>query len=83
MPPSTAEVAVPLFIDVRVDLATGDVVAPSAGSRERLLLAGLGPLRSAVPDGPAGLLLETADGARWRLRISEASGLVESLDVVR
>lgn len=63
----TMEIAVSLFIDVRISLVSGNVVArhPGASSdaQDRLLLAGLGPLRSVSPCGNTGLLLETARGS--------------------
>ncbi|MFD9539291.1 hypothetical protein [Streptomyces sp. NPDC060022] len=85
MSAETAEVLVPLFIDVRISLTSGDVTcrpdtAPDA--QERLLLAGLGPLRSASGCGNAGLMLEAVSGARWLVGISEESGLVASVERV-
>lgn len=66
---------------VRVDLATGDLTAPVGGSRDRVLLAGLGPLRDVVAVDDA-LLLETAAGACWLVRVSRVSGLVAAVEPV-
>ena len=60
---------------VRVSLPTGDVL-----SGDRLLLAGLGPLRSATPAGDEGILLETVSGERWLVRLSPVSGLVAAVE---
>ncbi|MFJ1598522.1 hypothetical protein [Streptomyces sp. NPDC088261] len=82
----TMEIAVSLFIDVRISLVSGNVVArhPGASSdaQDRLLLAGLGPLRSVTRRGNTGLLLETARGEHWLVGLSEASGLVASVEHV-
>lgn len=87
MPADPADVTVPLFIDVRVSLASGDVTArppgPPTDAPDRVLLAGLGPLRSAAPHGRSALVLETAAGERWLVAISETSGLVASVDHLR
>ncbi|MFI5843325.1 hypothetical protein ACIA8K_26820 [Catenuloplanes sp. NPDC051500] len=71
----TAEVVVGLATEIRVSLRTGDLTA-----RDRLLLAGLGPLRSACRAGEHTLLLETPSGERWLVRMSPVSGLVAALE---
>lgn len=80
--PAVAEVIVSLLMTVRISLANGDVVGQIADTADRLLLAGLGPLRSAVKAGPSSLLLETSAAERWLVRISEVSGLVASIERV-
>ncbi|MFE9765030.1 hypothetical protein ACFYPC_10925 [Streptomyces sp. NPDC005808] len=86
MSADTSEISVSLFIDVRISLLTGNVVArfanASSDAQDRLLLAGLGPLRSVAPRGNAGLLLENARGEQWLVDIAEASGLVASVEHV-
>lgn len=75
------EVVVSLGTEIRVSLRTGDLMTKVSGSGDRLLLAGLGPLRSAAPsDDAQALLLETESGERWLVRMSSASGLVATVE---
>lgn len=60
---------------VRVSLHTGDVL-----SGNRMLLAGLGPLRSATGAGDRAVLLVTVSGERWLVRMSPFSGLVAAVE---
>ena len=80
--PEVWEIPVPLFVDVRVSVVTGDVLARVSESEDRVLLAGHGPLRSASGHGGCSLLLETVAGERWLVVISEESGLVASVEPV-
>ncbi|GAA4956835.1 hypothetical protein GCM10025331_53630 [Actinoplanes utahensis] len=69
-----------LGTEIRVSLRTGDVLAKAPNSRDRLLLAGLGPLRSATRSGEGEVLLETLSGERWLVRMSPVSGLVAAVE---
>ena len=69
-----------LATEIRVSLLTGDVTAKAPNSRDRLLLAGLGPLRSATRSGEDAVLLETVSGQRWLVRMSPISGLVAAVE---
>lgn len=82
MPVDPVEVVVSLSTEVRVSLRTGDLTAKASNSRDRLLLAGLGPLRSATRYDEAAVLLETVSGERWLVRLSPASGLVSTVEAV-
>ena len=78
--PDDSEVVVSPGTDVRVNLLTGDLTAKSSNSRDRLLLAGLGPLRCAVRTDEDAVLLETVSGERWLVRMSAVSGLVSAVE---
>jgi hypothetical protein len=80
MPVDGLEVVVGLANEIRVNLLTGDLTAKASNSRDRMLLAGLGPLRSASRSGGQAVLLETESGERWLVRMSPVSGLVAALD---
>lgn len=80
--PDDAEVIVSLAGKVRISLVSGDVVGRSADGGDRLLLVGLGPLKSAAKSGPSSLLLETKSAEKWLVRISETSGLVAGIEPV-
>lgn len=74
------QVRVSPSLTVSVSPGTGDIHAvTAAGAEGRLLLAGLGPLRSADGGGWT-LLLDAESGERWLIRISAASGLVCSVE---
>jgi hypothetical protein len=80
MPVDDVEVVVGLAIEIRVNLLTGDLTAKASNSRDRMLLAGLGPLRSAALSDNEAVLLETESGERWLVRVSPVSGLVAAVD---
>jgi hypothetical protein len=80
MPGDGVEVVVGLATEIRVSLLTGDLMAKASNSRDRLLLAGLGPLRSASRYDEAAVLLETVSGERWLVRMSPVSGLVSTVE---
>ena len=80
MPVDGVEVVVGLATEIRVNLLTGDLMAKASNSRDRLLLAGLGPLRSAARSDEEAVLLETVSGERWLVRISPVSGLVAAVE---
>ena len=82
MPVESMEVVVALTTEIRVSLRTGDRMAKASNSQDRLLLAGLGPLRSAVRSGDEAVLLETVTGVRWLVRMSPVSGLVAGVERV-
>jgi hypothetical protein len=76
------EVLVRLATEIRVNLLTGDLTA-GAGPLGRMLLAGLGALRSVSrADDDDSVLLETMSGERWLIRISPVSGLVMAVEPV-
>lgn len=80
MPVEGVEVVVGLATEIRVNLLTGDLTAKASNSRDRLLLAGLGPLRSAARSDDEAVLLETESGERWLVRMSPVSGLVATVE---
>lgn len=80
MPVDGVAVVVGPSIEIRVDLRTGDLTAKASNSRDRTLLAGLGPLRSAARCDREAVLLETESGERWLVRMSPVSGLVAAID---
>ncbi|PGH47297.1 hypothetical protein [Streptomyces sp. Ru87] len=80
MPVDGVEVVVGLATEIRVSLLTGDLMAKASNSNDRLLLAGLGPLRSATRDDEDSVLLETVSGERWLVRMSPVSGLVAAVE---
>ena len=80
MPVDGMDLVVGLGNEIRVDMHTGDLMAKASNSRDRLLLAGLGPLRSAAGAGEDAVLLETLSGERWVVRMSPASGLVAAVE---
>ncbi len=80
MPVDRTEVVLGLATEIRVDLVTGDLTAKASNSRDRLLLAGLGPLRSAARSDDDAVLLETVAGDRWLVRMSTVSGLVAAVE---
>ena len=80
MPVDGVEVAIGLAIEIRVNLRTGDLTAKASNSRDRMLLAGLGPLRSAARCDQEAVLLETESGECWLVRMSPVSGLVAAVD---
>lgn len=82
MPPDGVEAVVGLTTEIRVSLRTGDLTVRAGDSRDRLLLAGLGPLRRAVRSDARTVLLETATGEHWLVRVSAASGLVTMVEPV-
>ncbi len=80
MPVEAMEVVVGLATEIRVSLLTGDLMAKATNSQDRLLLAGLGPLRSAARYDEEAVLLETVSGERWLVRMSPVSGLVAAVE---
>ncbi|MFJ8752660.1 hypothetical protein ACIREO_25485 [Streptomyces sp. NPDC102441] len=80
MPADGVEVVVGLTTEIRVSLLTGDLMAKASNSQDRLLLAGLGPLRSAARYDEEAVLLETVSGERWLVRMSPVSGLVATVE---
>lgn len=80
MPADGVEVVIGLATEIRVSLPTGDLMIKQSNSQDRLLLAGLGPLRSAVRCDEDTVLLETVSGERWLVRISPGSGLVAAVE---
>ena len=74
------EVVVCLSTEVRISLLTGDLIAKTGHGPDRLLLAGLGPLRSASRADEDAVLLETVSGERWLIRMSPISGLVSTVE---
>jgi len=80
MPGDGVEVVVGLATEIRVSLRTGDLMAKASNSQDRLLLAGLGPLRSAARYDEEAVLLETVSGERWLVRMSPVSGLVATVE---
>ncbi|QUX26740.1 hypothetical protein KGD83_15225 [Nocardiopsis akebiae] len=74
------EVVVGLATEIRVSLLSGDLMAKASNSRDRLLLAGLGPLRFAIRFDEETVLLETVPGERWLVRMSPVSGLVAAVE---
>ncbi|WP_028049620.1 hypothetical protein [Cellulomonas sp. URHD0024] len=80
MPVDSLEVVVGLATDVRVNLRTGDLTASTGTSQDRLLLAGLGPLRWAARYDEDVVFLETVEGERWLVRVSPISGLVAAVE---
>ncbi|MEU8709162.1 hypothetical protein [Streptomyces sp. NPDC048565] len=80
MPVDGVEVVVGLVTEIRVSLLTGDLMAKASNSQDRLLLAGLGPLRSATRHDEEAVLLETVSGERWLVRMSPVSGLVATVE---
>ncbi|MCP3012413.1 hypothetical protein NGM33_03655 [Nocardiopsis dassonvillei] len=82
MPVDGVEVVVGLATEVRVSLLSGDLMAKASNSRDRLLLAGLGPLRFAIRFDEETVLLETVSGERWLVRMSPVSGLVAAVEPV-
>jgi hypothetical protein len=82
MPVDGVEVVVGLATEIRVSLLTGDLMAKASNSQDRLLLAGLGPLRSAARYDEEAVLLATVSGERWLVRMSPVSGLVSAVEPV-
>ncbi|MCC2321236.1 hypothetical protein [Cellulomonas xiejunii] len=80
MSADVVEVVVGLATEIRVNLQTGDLTAKAGSSRDRLLLAGLGPLRWAARSEEDAVLLQTVSGERWVVRMSPVSGLVAALE---
>ncbi|HJP72790.1 MAG TPA: hypothetical protein VJ914_00895 [Pseudonocardiaceae bacterium] len=80
MPADGGEVVVGLATEVRISLRTGDLMAKASNSQDRLLLAGLGPLRSAAQYDEEAVLLETVSGECWLVRMSPVSGLVTTVE---
>lgn len=80
MPVDQEEVVVGLATEIRVSLRTGDLTAKASNSRDRVLLAGLGPLRSAARYDEEAVLLETVSGECWLIRISPVSWLVAAVE---